>query len=337
MTLTLLAVVLSVAAPGTRQEERPPAETGTQDEAARKQAKALVEEAQKLYAQKRYAEAAARFERAYALRSVPALLFNLARCFDKMMDTPKALRAYRDYLRAAPGASDVAEVQASIVSLEKRLRSLGLSQLLVLTNPPRARVKVDGKDLGESPVSVELVTGRYDVSLTLEGHVPESRVVEVKLEESPFLSVKLKQLPPDAPRAEPVPRLPAASAEVAAAQPMPPAPLLPPPIIQLVEAPSAHTEAPAAAVAVTPQAEPPRRTATWVAAGTTGAVLIAGVGLLAAAHWNAYQLVNDETFDASRRNALLKDATSYESLSTYVFMGAALPAAATGVLFLLGK
>jgi hypothetical protein len=326
MSLPLLVVLIAAAGPVSEKPVRAaaPASAAGAEEATRKQARSLVAEAQGLYARKRYAEAAARFERAYALKPVPAILFNLARCYDKLLDTPRALRAYRDYLRAAPEAADIAEVQASILVLEKRLRTLGLSQLLVLTDPPGARVRMNGKDLGESPVSAELVTGKYDVSLRLDGHAPVDSVVEVTLEKSSVLSVMLKPLPADAPRA----------AEDAPARGEGGPAMLP--VAEASPGPAGAVPSEALVVARKDGDGPPR-TGTWIAAGTTGAVLLAGAACLAAAHWNANQLVTDETLNRDRRNTFYNDARGYEQASTYVFLGALVPAAATGVLFVLGK
>jgi hypothetical protein len=328
MSWSLLLVLVAAAGPVAPPAPRAgsPAQSGTvlSEEAARKQARGLVAEAQGLYARKRYAEAAARFERAYALKPVPAILFNMARCYDKLMDTPRALRAYRDYLRAAPEASDVAEVQASILVLEKRLRAMGLSQLLVLTDPPGARVRMNGKELGESPVSAELVTGKYDVSLRLEGHAPVDSVVEVTLEKSSVLSVMMKPLPADPPRA----REDVSSRGEGGLSLVPvegAAPGLPPSV-------------PPEALAVGRHAgDVPPRTGTWIGAGATGAVLLAGVACFAAAHWNADQLVKDETMNKALRNTFYDNARGLETASRYVFLGALVPAAATGVLFAFGK
>jgi len=174
--------------------------------------------AQKMFSEGRYADAASRFERAYSVKPVPAILYNLARCYEKLKDVPRALRAFRDYLRQEPKAPDRKKVEASILALEKKLRAQGFSQLIVVTDPPRARVKVDGKDIGESPASVELVKGPHDVTLALEGYKPVDRVLDIKLEASSFMSVQLEKLPPPPP-----PKL------------LPPPPVVQSPALELVE------------------------------------------------------------------------------------------------------
>ncbi len=90
------------------------------------QAKAHFRAGTMLYGQARYREAIAEFEAAYRLRPHGVLFYNLAQCHERLGDIPAALRAYHDYLRAAPGAEDRAAVKRKIV---RRLSKLANSLL----------------------------------------------------------------------------------------------------------------------------------------------------------------------------------------------------------------
>jgi tetratricopeptide (TPR) repeat protein len=76
----------------------------------------------KLYEASNIAEALVEFNKAYALRPLPALLFNIARCHEVMANLKLAVEHYRRFLREKPDAPERAVVEARITNLEKRLR-----------------------------------------------------------------------------------------------------------------------------------------------------------------------------------------------------------------------
>jgi Flp pilus assembly protein TadD len=95
----LLAVLLCTAVPATlrAQEEPPPAVPG---QSVDEQAQRLADEAVEAYRTGTYDKAVKLFKQAYALRADPAILYNLAKCFDKMGRPEGALEYYRRYLVA---------------------------------------------------------------------------------------------------------------------------------------------------------------------------------------------------------------------------------------------
>ncbi|MHB8879007.1 MAG: tetratricopeptide repeat protein [Myxococcaceae bacterium] len=210
--------------------------------------------AQRLFKQAKYSEAIAQFEEAYRLKPHPAILFNIGRCHQQLGDVPRALRSFRDYLRAMPDAADREEVSAAIRTLEGRLAERGLGQLLVYADLPGARIEVDGRQLGVSPAAVELAPGPHRLMVTCEGFAPVHREFVMPSEGSEELFVRLEaQAPPAAVN------------------------LLPP---------QAPASAPKAAVALSPPRRPePRpevvsgRLWTYLAAGASGVGLATGAGL----------------------------------------------------------
>jgi tetratricopeptide (TPR) repeat protein len=66
-------------------------------------------------------QAADEFKEAYRLHPDPLFLYNIAQCYRKLGDHAEALSYYRKYLRAAPKASNRAEVERRIDELEAAL------------------------------------------------------------------------------------------------------------------------------------------------------------------------------------------------------------------------
>jgi len=113
------------------------------DAAATAKAKTLFTNGQKLYKAGKYADAIAKFEEAFKVKSHPVIYFNIGKCWEQLGDSAKALRNFRDYLRLSPDASDRQQVTDSIANLERRLREKGVQQLLIFAEPANAKILVD--------------------------------------------------------------------------------------------------------------------------------------------------------------------------------------------------
>lgn len=108
------------------------AETTTSGDADKSaEVNALNEEGAALYAQRDYRRAVERFLRAYAVDPDPNLLFNIARCYEKLGDTEAAIEKYEEFI-ALPGADTVGRSRAH-QSLQA-LRQLAASQTQSSTN-----------------------------------------------------------------------------------------------------------------------------------------------------------------------------------------------------------
>ena len=73
-------------------------------------------------------EAAAEFKEAYRLHPDPLFLYNIGQCYRKLGDHAEALSYYRKYLRAAPRASNRAEVERRMEELEAALAAASKSR-----------------------------------------------------------------------------------------------------------------------------------------------------------------------------------------------------------------
>jgi tetratricopeptide (TPR) repeat protein len=154
---------------------------------------------QALYKDGRFREAAAKFEQANALSPRAGNWFNVARCYEQVGEVAKALAAYRSYLREAPAAAEKPEVDAAIGRLQALLKSSGVQQVLVRTEPGEARatVSVDGRAVGPSPVTVELNKGQHTFTAEAAGFASVERRLEVSLDAA--TDVTLTLTPADAP------------------------------------------------------------------------------------------------------------------------------------------
>lgn len=74
--------------------------------------------AQDAFGQGQYKRAAEEYQAAYGITKDPALLFNIGESWQRAGDGPKALAAYRLYLKEQPSAADREEVEKRIAALE---------------------------------------------------------------------------------------------------------------------------------------------------------------------------------------------------------------------------
>ncbi|MBL8920337.1 MAG: PEGA domain-containing protein [Myxococcaceae bacterium] len=300
-----LVVALVVAAPASPKPVDPTVK-----------AKEAFVAGQRFYKEARYADAIARFEEAYAIQPSPVLFYNIGRCHEQLGDVPKALRAYRDYLRMSPDAKDKDTVSNAIANLERRLKEIGLQQLLVFADPPTAVIEVDGKVLGNSPASVELTAGNHKLVVKAEGYETTERSFVMQTARATEMTINLRE----------------------AGKPVE-APPPPPPLVDATkrDEPKVATLTPskdvtgtgATDVQQTVPAPKKSRLWTWVAGGTAVAAAGAGIGMGVAAQGAAAR-VNDPPMGVTPR----QQADGAQGLATgaNVAYGVAAAAAVTAVV-----
>ncbi|MDX2050931.1 MAG: TonB-dependent receptor [Polyangiaceae bacterium] len=134
------------------------------------------------------------------------VLFNIARCYEKLASYPEA---FRYYTQALEGEKDEASRAKIRTALDELRANVAIVQ--VVTSPPGATLYVDRKDLGargESPRTLGLNGGRYVIFAELAGYegasaeVPEAKVgteVRVEIKLKPILgTVRVRGAPPGA-------------------------------------------------------------------------------------------------------------------------------------------
>ncbi|MBN2575264.1 MAG: hypothetical protein JXP73_11935 [Deltaproteobacteria bacterium] len=105
-TLLVCALIPAVARAETEAEKK-------------QQARERYEKATRLYDVGKYSEAIAEYEQAYLLTGDPALLFNIGQAYRLWEHPEDAIRAYKNYLRQRPDASNRADVERKISDLER--------------------------------------------------------------------------------------------------------------------------------------------------------------------------------------------------------------------------
>jgi tetratricopeptide (TPR) repeat protein len=130
--VAICAVILSISAPAYAQNAD-----------ALKKAQSAFDNAQVLYLQGKYDEAAAGFQDAYSARPFPQFLYNVGAAFHMKGKTQndgdsyvKAVDYYKRYLKEDPQASDKAKVEKAVGVLEGEIKRLKEGK--VSPTPPKA-------------------------------------------------------------------------------------------------------------------------------------------------------------------------------------------------------
>ncbi len=115
--LRLILLVLAVFVLGGAS--RALAQTPTLTAAQKAEAKAAYESGKNKYALGKYEEAAADFEKAYAISSQPAILYNMAQAYRLSGKTERALTLYKSYRSFDPESPFRDEINQRITELQK--------------------------------------------------------------------------------------------------------------------------------------------------------------------------------------------------------------------------
>lgn len=115
----LLVAILVLAPAGAGAQE------GQSDEALAKQYYKLGEE---LYNRADYEGALKQFRQSHRYSKKPALLYNMARCYESMGQLNEAIKHYEAFLESSPQAPNAPVIRARIGNLQKRLEAKPASQ-----------------------------------------------------------------------------------------------------------------------------------------------------------------------------------------------------------------
>jgi PEGA domain len=132
-----------------------------------------------LFEERKYAEALAEFEQAYALKPHPLVLNNLAAAHRALSQYDQAVDFYNRFLIEGEGKLAEAELVRVRGELDDLLRQV--ARVEVITSPEGAAVQVDGRSTGETPLDEPLILGPGDhtVDARLAGHEPAQRKIRV--------------------------------------------------------------------------------------------------------------------------------------------------------------
>lgn len=119
-----------------------------------------------------YREAIADYQRAYAAKPHPAVLFNIGNCYEQIGELSAAAAYLQRYVDDSPNATDRQQVLDRIAGLKNRP-----SVLTVDGKPAGARVYIDGQWRGKVPFAVTLGAGTHRVHIADGGRTSPVREV----------------------------------------------------------------------------------------------------------------------------------------------------------------
>jgi tetratricopeptide (TPR) repeat protein len=150
-------------------------------------------EAAALFRAGKYEPAIRLFLEADRLAPSAALAFNVARAYEKLQNTPRALEYYRSYLRRDPSGTGARRAASRVSELEKKLEQRGIQQLTVRSTPEGAALSVDRRPLGVTPWTGELVPGDHTLEVSHDGYAKVVRIVTVSAERALDLDITLSR------------------------------------------------------------------------------------------------------------------------------------------------
>lgn len=129
----------------------------------------------------RFDEAAKLFEEAFDLNPLGNLLYNIAFCYEKSGNKTAAIKFYKRFLDAVPGAPQKTELLERISRLAKSLDSR-YRQVKVVTEPAGAYIFIDDRangTVGQAPLNLSLLPGQHKLIAHLDKHEPVTRVIQL--------------------------------------------------------------------------------------------------------------------------------------------------------------
>lgn len=130
----------------------------------------------------RYSDAITQFRRASELVPSADLTFNIARAQEELGELDAAIESYRRYLRDRVDPPDREAVEEHIRQLEERAEAQRLRSrevpstgtLRVDVDVASASVRIDGREVGTSPIALPLTygVGEHEIEVSLQGYVP---------------------------------------------------------------------------------------------------------------------------------------------------------------------
>lgn len=181
VVLAVLLVVTSSAAPAAARGPASPSPAGAATPDARdREARAaeLKKHGDELLDGRRYAEALAAYDEAYALTPTAALLYNRGRALQFLGRYPEALDAIEQFARDASP-----ELRDRVPALPRLLEDLRgrVGTLVVSGVADGARVLVNDRQVGVTPLAgpLSVPAGRVSLDIFAEGFFPLHRDVDV--------------------------------------------------------------------------------------------------------------------------------------------------------------
>jgi len=174
MALALALVVGPIAPPSSAvAAKRDPKAAEAQFRRARREA-----------SQGNYATALRHLQRAYSADPLPKYVANQGVAYLKMKQYAEAVERFEWFLERVDAPDDRALAESWLLKLRP--------QVIITSDPPGARVRVDQAPWGETPLITELLAGEHLLEFDLDGYRPASRPLVIELNEGMTLHVDLE-------------------------------------------------------------------------------------------------------------------------------------------------
>ncbi len=150
-----------------------------QTEQERAQARAAFQAGVEAYAAERFEDALRSFQEAYRIAPHPAVLVNMANCYEQLDRPIEAITHFERFLVEADAISP--EQRREVRQALRRLRAR-VGEVFIRVQPEGARVTIDGSDTRRAPIldAVRLPAGPHEIEVRMEGYQTVVRRVEVE-------------------------------------------------------------------------------------------------------------------------------------------------------------
>ncbi len=187
--LAALAIALCVAAYGTRASAQ---EVSDADKA---EAKTLFTAGVKLFKKGQHAQALEKFQASYELRPHWRLHLNIGLCFKELSMYTEAKEQFDEFLQKGAEEMDDASLEQVFSELEELKSIIAVLGIDVIN--PGATIKLDGKEVGTSPIlgPIEVNPGSHVLEVVMKGHKPFREEFLLSKGEQKDFTVTLEALP----------------------------------------------------------------------------------------------------------------------------------------------
>jgi hypothetical protein len=185
-----LSLSVLVVSPSLAQEKPAPAV----DDEATKQAKKFFNDGQKEFKKAKpdnYKKAIELWEKAYELKQLPLLLYNISLAYERLGDKEAALLYAQRYIDAQPQDDALAgQLKGNMEGLSKTIER----PLSIIADPSDAQIIIDDNEPAGSPLEVMLTLGEHKIKIVKDGYETQEQTVKIWLDPLFPINIKLKQL-----------------------------------------------------------------------------------------------------------------------------------------------
>ncbi|MFO0727053.1 MAG: PEGA domain-containing protein [Myxococcota bacterium] len=158
--------------------------------------KARIEGGKKAFSRGDYDAAIQEFKAAFDIKPSAAVLFNIAKSFERMSRYEEAIDYYQQYLDLDPNATDRPDVEEQIRRLKKSIRER-FQELSVSSDPPGADIYLDDRNTGlqgQTNFRFKVQPGPHTIFLDANGFEPVKREFVMPDDKPLALEFNMKKL-----------------------------------------------------------------------------------------------------------------------------------------------